>query len=273
LRACCVGASFVLNAGALILIAVLSEFYGLQSATARLMADLKSELAGYKTILVFRNETSSKPVVTQPKSAVRKRPLPPSPLATPNPRLLAQMDSRLVDFVKDNPAIESIITREMVRDLDSKVLDLDKLLTKSALRISFQIDESGDITRTRVEQSSRVPSIDHLAVELIRLLEKYKFLSGMKGLQRVLVSIQVEEDVEIQLEGEASDEAAAEEIRKQISNVLTLMRFALGEEAPSLLEGVRMEINASRVLVRKSFEKERLVDFLMQYYRAEPSKN
>jgi hypothetical protein len=32
------------------------------------------------------------------------------------------MDSRLVDFVKDNPAIKSIITREMVRDLDGKVL-------------------------------------------------------------------------------------------------------------------------------------------------------
>jgi TonB family protein len=183
------------------------------------------------------------------------------------------MDTRLVDFVKDNPAIESIITREIVRDLDSKALDLDKLLEKSALRVSFQIDESGNVTRRRIEQSSRVPSIDHLAVELVRLLQKYQFLSGMKGLQRVLVSIQIDENVEIRLEGEASDEAAAEEIRKQISNVLTLMRFALGKDAITVLEGVRIEINESRVLISKSFEKERLVDFLMQYYRAEPSKN
>jgi hypothetical protein len=118
-----------------------------------------------------------------------------------------------------------------------------------------------------------VPSIDHLAVEMILLLEKYQFLSAMKGLQRVLLSIRVEEDVEIRLEGEASDEAAAEEIRKQLLNVITLMRFALGKEASSLLEGVNPEIKESHVRVSKSFEKERLIDFLMQYYRADPTKN
>ena len=266
-------ASVVLNAATLIAIAILSQIYGFHSATARMMAELKKELSGYKTILVFHEGTPSKPPEPQPKTPSKKRPLPPAPLAIPNARLLTQMDPRLVDFVKENPAIESIITREIVRDLDSKVLDLDKLLKKSALRVSFQIDDTGDIIKRRVEQSSRVPSIDHLAVEMILLLEKYQFLSAMKGLQRVLLSIRVEEDIEIKLEGEASDEAAAEEIRKQLSNVLTLMRFALGKEASSLLEGVSAEIKESHVRVSKSFEKERLIDFLMQYYRADPSKN
>jgi hypothetical protein len=265
-------ASVVLNAATLIAIAILSQIYGFHSATARMMAELKKELSGYQTILVFHQGTPSKPPEPQPKPP-SKKPLPPAPLAIPNARLLARMDPRLVDFVKENPAIESIITREIVRDLDNKVLDLDKLLKKSALRVSFQIDETGDIIKRRVEQSSRVPSIDHLAVEMILLLEKYGFLSAMKGLQRVLLSIRVEEDIEIQLEGEASDEAAAEEIRKQLSNVLTLMRFALGKEASSLLEGVSAEIKESHVRVSKSFEKERLIDFLMQYYRADPSKN
>jgi hypothetical protein len=264
-------ASVVLNAATLIAIAILSQIYGFHSATARMMAELKKELSGYKTILVF-HETLSKPPEPQPKAST-KRPLPPAPLAIPNARLLARMDPRLVDFVKENPALESIITREIVRDLDNKVLDLDKLLKKSALRVSFQIDETGDIIKRRVEQSSRVPSIDHLAVEMILLLEKYQFLSAMKGLQRVHLSIRVEEDIEIKLEGEASDETAAEEIRKQLLNVLTLMRFALGKEASSLLEGVSPEIKESHVRVSKSFEKERLIDFLMQYYRADPSKN
>jgi hypothetical protein len=264
-------ASVVLNAATLIAIAILSQIYGFHSATARIMAELKKELSGYKTILVFHEGTPSKP--PEPKTPSKKRSLPPAPLAIPNARLLTQMDPRLVDFVKENPAIESIITREIVRDLDSKVLDLDKLLKKSTLRVSFQIDDTGDIIKRRVEQSSRVPSIDHLAVEMILLLEKYQFLSAMKGLQRVLLSIRVEEDIEIKLEGEASDEAAAEEIRKQLSNVLTLMRFALGKEASSLLEGVSPEIKESHVRVSKSFEKERLIDFLMQYYRADPSKN
>jgi len=261
----------VLNAGALIAIAILSQIYGLHSATARMMAELKKELSGYTTILVFHK--GMKPPEPQPKAPSKKHPLPPAPLAIPNGRLLARMDPRLVDFVKDNPPIESIITREIVRDLDNKVLNLDKLLKKSAIRVSFQINETGDIIKRRVEQSSSVPSIDHLAVEMILLLEKYQFLSAMKGLRRVLLSIRVEEDIEIQLEGEASDEAAAEEIRKQLSNVLTLMRFALGKEASSILEGVSAEIKETQVRVSKSFEKERLIDFLMQYYRADPSKN
>jgi hypothetical protein len=265
-------ASVALNAGALIAIAIVSQIYGLHSATARMMSELKKELSGYKTILVLHKGTPSKPLEPQPKIPVKKR-FPPAPLAIPNARLLARMDPRLVDFVKENPSIEKIITREIVRDLDNKVLDLDKLLKKSALRVSFQIDQTGDIIKRRVELSSQVPSIDHLAVEMILLLEKYQFLSAMKGLQRVLLSIRVEDDIEIQLEGEASDEAAAEEIRKQLSNVLTLMRFALGKEASSLLEGVSPEIKESHIRVSKSFEKERLIDFLMQYYRAEPSKN
>jgi hypothetical protein len=266
-------ASVVLNAGALITIAILSQIYGLHSATARMMAELKKELSGYQTILVFHKGAPSKPPESQPRPPSKKQQLTPAPLAIPDARLLARMDPRLVDFVKDNPAIESIITREIVRDLDNKVLDLDKLLKKSALRVSFQIDETGDIIKRRVEQSSRVPSIDHLAVEMIRLLEKYQFLSAMRGLQRVLLSIRIEEDVEIRLEGEASDEPAAEEIRKQLSNVLTLMRFALGKEASSLLEGVSPEIKESHVRVSKSFEKGRLIDFLMQYYRPDPTKN
>ena len=238
-----------------------------------MLAEMKKELSGYKTILVFHRETPSKPVESQPRTPGRKRPLPPAPLAIPDPRLLARMDSRLVDFVKENPAIESIITREIVRDLDSKVLDLDKLLQKSALRVSFQIDESGDISRRRVEQSSRVPSIDHLAVEMILLLEKYKFLSAMKGLSVFFYRFVSRRISRFDWKARLRMKPQQRKFSKQLSNVLTLMRFALGTEASSLLEGVRTEINESHVLVSKSFEKERLIDFLMQYYRAEPSKN
>ena len=106
---------------------------------------------------------------------------------------------------------------------------------------------------------------------MITLLEKYQLLAPMKGLRRVLASIHVDEEIKVQFQVDAPDEAAAEEIGKQVQNLLVLLRFAMEKDAAAfVLDNIKLETRESRVLVSKAFEKQPLIDFLMQYYRAEP---
>ena len=238
----------------------------MRDAAGRMMA-LRKDLEDYRIVLLA-------PKLQSPEAQRRRKAVSgvePKPLVQPDPRILDRLDPLLADFVKENPAVESILTREIVRDIDRNVLVPESLLKRSSLQLSFQVDENGHITKRRIERSSRVPSIDHLAVEMITLLEKYQFLAPMKGLRRVLASIQVNEEVEVRFEGEASDETAADGISRQLQNLLVLLRFAMEKDAAALvLDNITMETRESHVLVSKAFEKQPLIDFLMQYYRTQP---
>ena len=245
------------------------EISAVRNAADRMTAVLRKDLENYRIVLLAPK--------VQPPEAQRARPrktaseVEPKPLAQPDARIFDRLDPRLADFVKENPAVESILTREIVRDIDHRVLVPQSLLKQSSLQLSFQIDENGRITRRRIERSSKVPSIDHLAMEMITLLEKYQFLASMKGLRRVLASIRVDEEIEVRFEGEASDETAAEGISKQLQNLLVLLRFAMEKDAAAfILDNITLETRESHVLVSKAFEKQPLIDFLMHYYRTEP---
>src|SRR5512136_1130072 len=88
-----------------------------------------------------------------------------TPLATPDPRLLRRLDPQLQEFAADNREIEDIFTREIVRDVDAKVLDISRLFEKGSLQVGFETDAMGSPVRRRIEVSSGAPSIDHLALE------------------------------------------------------------------------------------------------------------
>jgi len=233
------------------------------------MERLQRELGKYKLVLFI-------PSVAQPKDTIPKTTKPikraaRSPSQTPNYRILDRLDPQIAEVVRESPELEKILTRELVRDIDAKVLDLGKLLNKSSILLSFEVDEAGRAIKRRVERSSTVPSIDRLVLELVVLLEKYHFLGPMNGLRRVFASIVIDQQVEVRFEGEAADEAAAEEVRKQMQNVLTLLRFALPkDDAAFVLGDVNLVVREKQMLLSKSFEKEPLVEYLKQYYRAEP---
>ena len=214
--------------------------------------------------------------VAAPESrrAFRPRPLGElKPLAVPDPRLLRRLDPRIAGFVKENPEIESIITREIVRDVDRKVLDVKQLLKKSNLQLSFGIDETGHILKPRIDKSSKVPSVDHLALELAKLLDKYLMLSMVMGVKKVVVSIDIDQQIEVSLEGEVAEPDDLEKVRKQVQNELTLMRFALAKsDAAFMLKDINLTTRGNKVIISRSFEKESLVSFLMRYYQGEPQK-
>ena len=87
----------------------------------------------------------------------------------------------------------------------------------------------------------------------------------MKALERVTASIEIDEDVAIRFEGEASDERSAEETRKQLQNMLSLIRFVLGKnEAAFVLDDVSLLAVDKRIEVSKAFEKQPLIEFLLQ---------
>jgi len=186
-------------------------------------------------------------------------------------RILDRLDPRLAEFIKDNPALDSILTREVVRDIDRRVLTVDTLLKKNSLRVSFEIGDDGRILNRKMEKSTGVPSLDHLALEVISLLEKLHFLAPMKALERVTASIEIDEDVAIRFEGEAADEMSAEETRKQLQNMLNLIRFALGKnEAAFVLDDVSLLAVDKRIKITKAFEKQPLIEFLLQNPSPQP---
>jgi hypothetical protein len=246
----------------------------MHDSTNRLMAALRRDLGSYRMILLLPaggilDKSRAEPKLLKEKERIGKRP--PLPLATPNPRLLKELDSRVTKFITENPAIEGIFTREIVRDVDSRTLDLRKLLEKSSLKIRFRVDEEGHIYRRQIEKSSRVPSIDHLALELVRLLEKYSLSAILPRIASVTAAIEIDQAVVVSLEIEPREADKIEEVRRQIQNLFVLLRFAIPQkEAGYFLKDISVATGENRIGVTKTFEKESLASFLIQYYQPNP---
>ncbi len=251
-----------------------AQVAAVRSSSRRLLEELQRGLSGYRIVLL--SPTAAKTVAPPAnirKAAARARTPEPKPLAVPDPRLLQRLDTRIQDFVRENPAIEGIITREIVRDVDSKVLDARRLLEKSSLEIAFDLDLAGAIGRPRITLSSRVPSIDHLGLETARLLEKYQLLAAFRGCRRVSFSIEVEDQIVVRLEGEVADPAALEEVSRSMRDTLTLMRFALATSSAAFtLEEVTIEAKETHIALIRAFDKQSLIGYLMKYTQAQADK-
>ena len=256
-------ASLCLNGAVLTTMIIAFEVSSARRSSERLLASIQDELTQYRMILVVPGPLPVPPPV-RPKSPPAMRSPLAKPLAVPDPRLLQHLDPELAGFVKENPEIENIITRELVRDVDNRVLDVERLVRRSEIRLSFETDEEGHISNPRIDKSSQVPSIDHLAVALVRLLDKYELLGLAAGVKRIVVSINVDQQIEISLEGEVSNPADLEEVRRQVQNEITLTRFALAKtDAAFLLKDLSVTVAGSRLVLSRSFEKEPLINFLL----------
>jgi TonB family protein len=265
--------SLVANIVVLTTIVTAMQLQAIHDSSERLMADLRQQLGGYQMILLLpRSQVVTPAPKAVPKTVrTRRKSAPPKPLSTPDPRLLERLEPQLAGFVKENPAIESIVTREIVRDLDSKVLDIEQLLRKSSLRLSFEIDEEGRITNSRIDRSSRVPSIDHLALEMVKLLERYQIVQAMRGIRRVVATITVDEDISLEFDGALREPAETGTVHNRIRSALTLLRFAVGKgEAAFVLQDISLTAEDGQLLLSKRFEKQSLVSFLMSYYQERP---
>jgi hypothetical protein len=107
----------------------------------------------------------------------------------------------------------------------------------------------------------------------VKLLDKYLMLSVAQGVRKVVVSIDIDQRIEISLEGEVIEPDDLENVRKQLQNELTLMRFALAKsEAAFMLKDINLTTRDNQVIISRSFEKEPLVNFLMRYYQADSQK-
>jgi hypothetical protein len=250
----------LVEAAALVFLLAAVEISAFQDSTARALERLRSELENYRIVLVTPT------ALPAPRRGPPEKPAPPAPLRRPvQADPLERLDARMAGFVRDNPGLEAVVTRELAPDVDRRVLDLGRLLQKSLIRIRFRIDAAGRMVDSRVDAGSGSASVDHLALELLGLLEKYRVLAPMKGLDNLVASIRIEEDVEIRVEGEAADATAAEEIRKQVESVLALLRLALAKsEAAVLLQDVAVTASETQFVLRKSFEKDLLEGFLME---------
>ncbi len=149
--------------------------------SAALLADtMRKELNAYRMVLLLPRQQVPQVALVLPRGPRIRGPSL-KPLRVPDTRILQRLDAPLAGFIRDNKPIESIFTREIVRDVDSGRLNVSRLLRRSRIEASFQIDESGHIHNRRIELSSTVPSIDHLALELLLLLEKYNLVEILKG--------------------------------------------------------------------------------------------
>jgi len=259
---------------ALGIIAVTAQVAAVRSSSQRLLAELERGLGSYRIVLLSPMlPKPPAPPQRKPAGRARSRPGAPKPLAIPDPRLLVRLDPRLQDFVKENPGIENIITREIVRDVDRRILDVRKLLEKSSLKLAFDVDDAGRVLRRRIEKSSGVPSIDHLALEAAKLLEDYQLLAAFRGVRRIFVSIEVEDQIVLRVEGTAEDAAVLEELKRRVQQTLTLMRFALAKsEAAFALQDIAVEAKDTRIALTRTFDKQSLISTLMKYYQPEPGR-
>ncbi len=243
----------------------------LRQLSRQVNAELRRELEHYRIIMLAPHMPSPRlgqsTKVQHPAENQRLQ-----PLAIANPRILQALDPGLRDFVKENPELESVITREVVRDVDSKDLDVRTLMEKSLIELSFGLDKAGHILWRRIDQSSRVASIDHLAMELVQLLEKYQVLQVIEGIDEVRVAIRVDRQIDIDLEGIARPEAQIDAIKGRIEAGLVLWRLLLSEDATSYLQGVSIIAQEDRILVSKTYDKDAMLQLLTQYYQPGPTK-
>jgi hypothetical protein len=266
-------ASLLLNATVLTGVIVTSQVAAVRSSSQRVLAELHRHRGEYRMILLVSPGRmpgpAAPPSTPPPRRAARPAP---KPLAVPDPRLLERMDPRVVRFVRDNPAVESVITRELVRDLNSRALDPQRILAKSSIRVGFEVGEDGAVLRPRIEKSSMVPSIDHLALELAKLVEAYQLLAAVKGVTRVVLAIDVGDEIEVRVLGFVRNPQETEQVRKQVQNLLALSRFALAKtEGAFMLQEISIESADGQISLRRSFPKAPLIEFLARYY-AEPQK-
>ena len=266
--------SLALNGVLLCGLAVLSQVSSLRYSYDRLASDLTRELGRYRVLLVtprLARRAESRVVNTTGGRFRKPRPKPSvEPLATPDPRLLLRLDPQLQEFAADNREIEDIFTREIVRDVDSKVLDLRRLFDKGNLQVSFETDAAGKLVHRRIVVSSGVPSIDHLALEIVRLVEKYQLAWVFRGFSRVVLLIRTGEDVEIRLTCTPRDEESKESVVKQIQGTLALLRIAAAQsDAAFLLQEVNVTPEEENITLSRTLSKEPLVTFLMRYWQTE----
>lgn len=234
----------------------------------QLNAELRRELDHYRIIMVA--PALSRPQPAPPKAAPPGRN--PAPLAVPDPRILHAMDPALAGFIGDNPELESVFTREIVRDMDSRTLDLHRLLDNGSMQIGFGLDRAGHLRWSRIDRSSQVPSLDHLALELVRLLEKYQLLQVVEGIDRVTALIRTDRQIEVSLEGETKSKAEIYQIRGRIEAGLVLWRMFLTDDEASLLQDIRIVTQENRIRISKSYDKETVVKLLRQYYQPASGK-
>jgi hypothetical protein len=248
------------------------EIAAARRSSERMLSELRRELSMYRAVLMLSGHPGLTPAPlpkTQPSRRLSHRKAAElKPLAVPDPILLQHLDPQLAEFIRDNPDIESIFTREIVRDLDSKRLDFSRLLVKSRLEIGFGIESEGHITKPRILKSSTVPSIDHLAIELVQLLEKYKLLGTLGGIERIVAGISVGEVIEVTIAADIHEPGAREEVERRIRAGLAFLRFAVQkEEATYFLQGISISFSEGRVYLTKTFEKDSLLAFLRRYYQ------
>ena len=241
---------------------------------SRLVSDLTTELGRYRVLLVtprLMAKTAGPSDVAAAGGAHKPRPKPlVAPLSTPDPRLLRRLDPQLQEFAADNREIEEIFTREIVRDVDSRVLDLRKLFEKGCLQVGFETDAAGKPARRRIEVSSGVPSIDHLALEIVRLVGKYKLSWIFRGFSRVALLIRTGQDVEITLTCTPGKQEPEGEIIKRIQGTLMLVRIAAAQsDAAFLLQDVDITTEEGKITLSRTLSKELLASFLMRYWQTE----
>lgn len=239
-------------------------------ASSRLHAELMKELSQYRLILLAPRLPAPKPVPQ--RHLTRKRTdREPKPLAVPDPRLLHDMNPELAAFIGENQNLENILTREIVRDLDTRAINAQELLEDCAVRVGFDID-SGHISNRSIEQSSGTPSLDHLLLELITLLEKYQLLRFFGDIRHVVASMTSGAQIEIRLTGEVESAAKPDAIRGQIEAGLILWRMFLQEEDAELLKEIAIRSEGRQITVSKSFAKEAVLELVRRYVQTGAAK-
>ncbi len=256
------------------MLAALWQVDALRQSYDRLASNLATELGRYRVLLVtpaLIPKAARNVDVPVLRAARRTRPRPRvAPLVTPNPRLLRRLDPQLQEFAADNPEIEDIFTREIVRDVDTKVLDVRKLFEEGALQIGFDTDDAGRPLRSRVEVSSGVPSIDHLALQIVGLLERYQLAWVFRGFSHVALKIRTGQDMEIRLTCTPTRQESQEDIVKRIRGTLMLVRIAAAQsDAAFLLQDIEISSEVGKITLSRTLSKEPLASFLMRYWQTE----
>jgi hypothetical protein len=268
-RAWSVIAALCIEGTALLALVAAAQLQAARASSQRLMRALRNELAAYRVVLVTPRLQAPRPAPT-PKVVRIPRPQP-KPLTVPDTRLLDRLDPQVAGFVKDNPGVESVLTREIVRDLDTHVLDPRKLLQKSSLRVSFDLAEGGAVSRPRIDKSSGVPSIDHLAIELSKTLGDYELPPVMNDIRRVIVSIEIGDEIVIRVEGVVRNAQETDQVRRQVQSALAFLRFALGSgEGAFILQEVALSSGDGKVTLTRRIPKAPMLTFLAKYYSQEP---
>jgi hypothetical protein len=231
---------------------------------------LMKELSQYRLVLLAPRLPS--PIPAPQRHLSRKRTdREPKPLAVPDPRLLHDMNPGLAAFIGENENLENILTREIVRDLDSRAINVQALLERCAVRVGFDI-HSGHISRRTVEQSSGIPSLDHLLLELITLLDKYQLLRFLGDIRHVVASMTSGEQIVINLTGEVESAAKPDVIQGQIEAGLILWRMFLQEEDAELLKDITIRSDGHQITVSKSFAKSAVLELVRRYVQTGAAK-